>query len=176
MLGTPALRSGSTSTRTSSMTPATRATSGPAWPLAHSPACSSPRQPRPARRSTNSDDGRIRTDAGAGQDPHRTAGHRPRRAPRRRRRDDCFVAEAITSCLRAGVIAYAARPAGYRCRRFSFWRSAWRERAALAGLFGWCARRSAEAECGEPTGGLEAFAVRFWTPIWSRPPANRGGA
>jgi integrase len=33
-------------------------TSGPAWPPAHSPACSSRRKPRPARRCSSSDDGR----------------------------------------------------------------------------------------------------------------------
>jgi Phage integrase family len=48
-------------THTCSRTPATHTTSGPAWPPAHSPACSSPPQPRPARRCSNSDDGRMRT-------------------------------------------------------------------------------------------------------------------
>lgn len=38
--------------------PATHATSAPAWPPAHSPACSSPPQPPPARQCSNSDDGR----------------------------------------------------------------------------------------------------------------------
>src|ERR671925_1102920 len=51
--------------------------------------------------------------------------------------------------------------AGDRCRRFSFSRRAWRRRAALTGVLEWCVRRSAEAESGEPTGGLERLLPGF---------------
>jgi integrase len=44
-----------TYTHTCSRTPATRKTSGPAWPPAHSPACSSPPHPPPAPRCSSSD-------------------------------------------------------------------------------------------------------------------------
>jgi len=47
MLGHARITSRSTSTRTCSRTPATRKTSAPAWPPAHSPVCSSPPQPPP---------------------------------------------------------------------------------------------------------------------------------
>jgi len=73
---TPASRSRSTSTRTSSRTPATHTTSGPAWPPAHSPACSSPRQPRPAPRCSSCDYCRIRREGGTGQDSQPTPGPR----------------------------------------------------------------------------------------------------
>jgi hypothetical protein len=54
-----ASRSRSTATPISSRTPATRATSARAWPPAHSPTCSSPRQPRPTPRYSNSDRTRL---------------------------------------------------------------------------------------------------------------------
>jgi hypothetical protein len=57
---TRASRSRSTPTRTYSRTPATPKTSEPAWPPAHSPACSSPPQPAPAPPWSSSASRRIR--------------------------------------------------------------------------------------------------------------------